>query len=104
MKNKTKQNQRSQGLFIHLLKFEWNLSVLSSDFKPEGRLFQMTLAFKPISPKWLDIFGWNFLCSISGTLVLTDIKMKKKKITELGHSDGLKIYINPSKIYVYPGI
>ena len=41
MKNKTKQNQKSQGFFIHLMKFEWNLSVLSSDFKPEGRLFQM---------------------------------------------------------------
>ena len=27
-----------------------------------------------------------------------------KNITELGHSDGLKIYVNPSKIYVYPGI
>ena len=39
--------------------------------------------------------------------MLIDIKMKKKKkkiITELGHSEGLKIYINPSKIYVNPGI
>ena len=30
--------------------------------------------------------------------MLTDIKMKKK-MTELGHSDCLKIYTNPSKIY-----
>ena len=33
--------------------------------------------------------------------MLTDIKMKKK-ISELGHSDSLKIYVNPSKIYVNP--
>ena len=39
--------------------------------------------------------------SISGTLVLTDMKMKKicNRI-----SDRLKIYINPSKIYVHPGV
>ena len=37
--------------------------------------------------------------------MLVDIKMKKKKyITELGHSDFLKINVNPSKIYVNPGI
>ena len=29
---------------------------------------------------------------------------QKKNITELGHSDRLKIYTNPSKIYVNPGI
>ena len=28
----------------------------------------------------------------------------KKIMTELGHSDSLKIYVNPSKIYVNPGI
>ena len=31
--------------------------------------------------------------------MLTDIKIKKY-VTELGHSDLLKIYVNPSKIYV----
>ena len=31
------------------------------------------------------------------------IKMEKN-IIELGHSDCLKIYVNPSKIYVKPGI
>ena len=31
--------------------------------------------------------------------MLIDIKMKKK-ITELGNSDRLKIYVSPSKIYV----
>ena len=37
--------------------------------------------------------------------MLIGIKMiKKKKLTELGHSEGLKIYVNPSKIYVNPGI
>ena len=36
--------------------------------------------------------------------MLSDIKMKKKSVAELGHSDRLKIYINPSKIYVSPGI
>ena len=41
---------------------------------------------------------------MSRTLVLTDIKMKKKIITEYGHSDYLNIYVNPSKIYVNPGI
>ena len=65
--------------------------------------FMSTLAFKSISPKWLSVFGWNFVWSLSGTLVLTDIKMKKN-YTELGHSDHLKIYVNPSKIYVNPGI
>ena len=35
--------------------------------------------------------------------MLTDIKMIKNE-TELGHSDRLKIYVNPSKIYVDPGI
>ena len=35
----------------------------------------------------------KFLCSIGGTLVFSDIKMKKKTAAELGHSDGLKIYI-----------
>ena len=28
----------------------------------------------------------------------------KKNITYLGHSDRLKIYVNPSKIYANPGI
>ena len=35
--------------------------------------------------------------------MFTDIKMKKN-IAELGHNDRLKIYVNPSKIYVDPGI
>ena len=35
--------------------------------------------------------------------MLIGIKMKKI-ITELGHSDRLKIYVSPSKIYVNPGI
>ena len=35
--------------------------------------------------------------------MLIDIKMKKI-VTELGHSDRLKIYVNPSKIYINPGI
>ena len=29
------------------------------------------------SPEWLGIFGWNFVCRIFGTLVLSDIRMKK---------------------------
>ena len=36
--------------------------------------------------------------------MLIGIKMKKKMFAELGHSDGLKIYVNPSKICVSPGI
>ena len=38
--------------------------------------------------------------------MLIDIKMKIKNIyiTELGHSDRLKIYFNPRKIHVDPGI
>ena len=35
--------------------------------------------------------------------MLIGVKMKKK-LTELGHSDRLKIHVNPSKIYVNPGI
>ena len=62
-----------------------------------------THAFKSLSPEWLGIFGWNFVWNISRTLMLIDIKMKKN-ITELGHSDRLKMYINPSKMYIDPGI
>ena len=36
--------------------------------------------------------------------MLIDIKMKKKSIAELGHGDRLKIYANPSKIHVNPGV
>ena len=35
--------------------------------------------------------------------MLIDIKMKTKIIIELGHSDHLKIYVHPSKIYVDSG-
>ena len=35
--------------------------------------------------------------------MLIGIKMKKV-VTELGHIDCLKICVNPSKIYVNPGI
>ena len=28
----------------------------------------------------------------------------KKNVTELGHSDRLNIYVNPSKLYINPGI
>ena len=63
-----------------------------------------TRAFKSISPNWLGIFDWNFVWSISRTLMFIVIKMKNKMLTELGHSDHLDIHINPSKIYVNPGI
>ena len=36
--------------------------------------------------------------------MLTGIKMKKKIVTELGHSGRLQIYNNPSKNYVNLGI
>ena len=36
--------------------------------------------------------------------MLIDIEMKKKILTELGHSDRIKIPVNPSKIYANPGI
>ena len=35
--------------------------------------------------------------------MLIDIKAKKH-VKELGHSEGLNIYVNPSKIYVDPDI
>ena len=35
--------------------------------------------------------------------MLIGIKMENN-VTELGHSECLKIYVNPSKIYVKPGI
>ena len=35
--------------------------------------------------------------------MLIDVKIKKN-MKELGHSDRLKIYVNPSKIYINPGI
>ena len=36
--------------------------------------------------------------------MLIDIKTKKKSIAELGYNGRLKIYIDPKKIYVDPGI
>ena len=36
--------------------------------------------------------------------MLIGIKMKKNLLTELGHSDCLKIHVNPSKIYIIPSI
>ena len=36
--------------------------------------------------------------------MMIKINMKKKDITELGPSDRLKIYVNPSKLYINPGI
>ena len=35
--------------------------------------------------------------------MLIGIKMKKKIVTELGHSERLKIYVDPSKIHVNHG-
>ena len=61
--------------------------------------FSSTLAFKFISPEWLGIFGWNMY-----GVVLCGIKMKKKNEAELCHSDCLKIYVDPSKSFVDPGI
>ena len=49
----------------------------------------------------LSIFGRNFGCSSSGTLVFIDIKIKKS-VAKSGHNDHLKIYIDPSKIYIDP--
>ena len=46
---------------------------------------------------WLKIF-----LSISKTLMFIGIKMKKN-CYRIGHSEGLKMYVNPSKIYVNPG-
>ena len=34
--------------------------------------------------------------------MLTDIKMKKKSVAELGHNGRLKIYVNPKKILRRP--
>ena len=45
------------------------------------------------SPERLGIFGRSFVWSISITLVLNDIKMKKS-VMELDHNDCLKIYVN----------
>ena len=67
------------------------------------KIFTSTHAFKSLSPKWHGKFGWNFVWSISRTLMLIGIKIKKN-ITELGHSDCLNIYVNPSKIYINLGI
>ena len=57
-----------------------------------------THPFKSISPKWLSIFGWNFVWSISRTLMLIGIKMKKN------YNRPFKIYVYPSKIHVNPDI
>ena len=60
-----------------------------------------TQAFKSITPKWLCIFGWNFVWSIGRTLMLIDIKTKKNN-NRIKSQWPLKIYVNPSKIYVNP--
>ena len=51
-------------------------------------------------------FFWKALADLSlcWTLMLIDIKMKKKSVLELGHNGGLKIYDNLKKIYVNPYI
>ena len=36
--------------------------------------------------------------------MLIDIKIKKKSVAELGHNGHLKIYVDPKKINVHPGI
>ena len=36
--------------------------------------------------------------------MLSDIKMKRKSIAELGHNGRLKIFVDPKKIYVDPRI
>ena len=55
-----------------------------------------------IFTKTARYIGGNFIWSISRTLMLIDIKMKKS-VVELGHNDCLKIYVDP-KFYVDPGI
>ena len=35
--------------------------------------------------------------------MISDIKIKKKTVAELSDNDRLKIYVDPSKIYVDPG-
>ena len=56
-----------------------------------------TLTKSAFSPEWFRIFGRNFVWSISRTLMVIDIKMKKKSVAELGHNDRLKIYVDPYK-------
>ena len=59
----------------------------------------------PLNPKLTKMarYIWlKFVCSISRTLMLIGIRMKKM-FTELGHSDHYKIFVNPSKIYVNSG-
>ena len=48
-------------------------------------------------PEWLGIFGWNFVWSVSGNLVFSGIKIKKETKVKMGHSDRLKICVDPSK-------
>ena len=36
--------------------------------------------------------------------MLIGIKIKKKTVTEFGHNGCLKLYVNPKKFYVDPGI
>ena len=45
----------------------------------------------------------KFCMKYKGDLDVHWYQIEKKIVTKLGHSDRLKIYVNPSKIYVDHG-
>ena len=50
-------------------------------------------------------YNWLKLCMEYKKVLNVDwYQNEKRLVTELGHSDRLKIYVNPSKIYINPGI
>ena len=76
-----------------------------------GREFKMAAFTKNSKTNKIVIFSrtdgyiWLIIVlSISRTLMLINIKIKKKSLAELGHNGRLKIYVDPKKIYVDPSI
>ena len=87
------QHHQSAGLYSGKIQSGWE-SKTAADTKKIARPLKSTF-----SPEWLGMFGWNFVWCIIGTLGFIVIKMRKKSIAELGHSDRLKNYVGPFKIY-----
>ena len=67
-------------------------------------VLKFTSTLKKLGRPWqLSPFlqnGWVYLAEILYSWYQNEINL----LTEFSHSDGLKIHVNPSKIYINPGI
>ena len=69
-------------------------------------LLKIAKLIKWHSPEWLGIFGWNFVWSISRTLMLIDIKMKKfcSRIRSLWSFENTSILKNFTSTHAFKSI